>query len=245
MAKLQIDLNLDAGESVQALDDGSEFALYELVTSVNVACGGHAGDEDSMSRVAEQAAIRGLAIGAHPSFPDRRSFGRRALRMSRDALVDSLCAQMESLLAVLRKMNLKLNHVKPHGSLYNLAATDREYASAVIEAVRRIDSSLPIVGLAYSNFLKWCSKAGQTPIAEGFADRRYEPDGTLRDRQYADALILDPQTAGEHAKVLSLKGEVQTICIHTDTPGALQIACAVRTHLLDAGFEIRSIAKIQ
>lgn len=242
---MRIDLNLDAGESVEALADGSEKQLYALVSSLNVACGGHAGDESTMAQVAELAASRGLAVGAHPSFPDRKSFGRRPLNMPRPQLVDSLCAQIESLSVVLRKSGMKLSHVKPHGALYNLAATDREYASAVIEAVRRIDRQLPVVGLAGSHFIKWSNKADQPVIGEGFADRRYESDGTLRDRQFADALITDPVVAGDQALQLTLSGSAQTICVHGDTPGALQIALAVRDHLTAAGVKIRAIERRQ
>jgi len=238
-----IDLNLDAGESPAALADESEAALFALVTSLNVACGGHAGDVSTMSRVVELAAERGLAIGAHPSFPDRKGFGRRPVSMAHTALVDSLCLQIESLSSVLKAAGLKLSHVKPHGALYNLAATDREYASAVIEAVRRIDPALPIVGLAGSHFIKWCTKAGQTVVGEGFADRRYEPDGTLRSRQMADALIQDPLEASEQACRLAAEGFVQTICIHGDTPVALPMARAVRASLIAAGIRLRALGK--
>jgi UPF0271 protein len=243
MEALRVDLNLDAGESLEALADGSEVQLYALVSSLNVACGGHAGNEVTMAQVVEMAATRGLAVGAHPSFPDRKSFGRRRLNIPYPQLIDSLCAQIESLSVVLRKNGMKLSHVKPHGALYNLAATDREYASAVIEAVRRIDRQLPVVGLAGSHFIKWCIKANQTVFGEGFADRRYEADGTLRDRQFADALITDPLVAGDQALHLTLSGSAQTICVHGDTPGALPVAAAVREHLIAAGVKICAVER--
>ena len=243
MEAVQIDLNLDAGESAEALADGSESKLYAMVSSLNVACGGHAGDETTMAQVVDMAASLGLAVGAHPSFPDRKSFGRRPLNIPRPQLVDSLCAQIDSLSAVLRKSGMKLSHVKPHGALYNLAATDREYASAVIEAVRRIDRQLPLFGLADSHFIKWCHKTDQPVVEEGFADRRYESDGTLRPRQFADALIVDPAVAGDQALQLTLSGSAQTICIHGDSPGAVQIALAVREHLIGAGVEIRAVER--
>jgi UPF0271 protein len=243
MESVRIDLNLDAGESEEKLADGSETALYDLVSSLNVACGGHAGDESTMAQVADLAAARGLAVGAHPSFPDRKSFGRRPLNMPHAALVDSLCAQIEGLAAVLRRAGLRLSHIKPHGALYNLAAVDREYASAVIEAGRRVDRALPVVGLAGSHFIKWCAKAEQAAIGEGFADRRYEADGTLRGRQHPDALITDPAEAGDQALQLALSGSAQTICVHGDTPGAPAIAAAVHKNLTAAGVLIRAVGK--
>lgn len=238
MKLLRIDLNLDAGESTEALEDGHEAALYNLVSSLNVACGGHAGDESTMSKVAELAAERGLAIGAHPGFPDRKSFGRRAMNIGHGALVDSLCAQIESLAAVLKRNGLRMSHIKPHGALYNLAATDRAYASAVIEAARRVDRQLPVVGLAGSHFIRWCQLAEQAVVGEGFADRRYEADGTLRSRQFADALVTDPSEAGDQALQLALSGSAETICVHGDSPGALALAKAVRENLLRAGVRI-------
>jgi UPF0271 protein len=235
---MRIDLNLDAGESAEALESGAEASLYDLVSSLNVACGGHAGDESTMARVAKLAAERGLSVGAHPSFPDRKSFGRRAMNMPHGALVDSLCAQIDALSMAVRKSGLHLSHVKPHGALYNLAATDRTYASAVIEAARRVDRGLPVVGLAGSHFIKWCQLAGQPVCSEGFADRRYETDGTLRSRQFSDALISDPAEAGDQALQLVLSGSAETICIHSDSPGALAIAKTVRETLLHAGVKI-------
>jgi 5-oxoprolinase (ATP-hydrolysing) subunit A len=243
MEAMRIDLNLDAGESAEALTDGSEVRLYSLVSSLNVACGGHAGDEFTMETVVNMAASRGLAVGAHPSFPDRKSFGRRPLKMPHAQLVDSLCEQIESLSVVLRKNAMQLSHVKPHGALYNLAATNREYASAVIEAVRRIDRRILLVGLAGSQFIKWCNKADQPVIGEGFVDRLYEADGTLRDRQYADALITDPVVACDQALHLTLSGSAQTLCVHGDAPRALIIATAVREHLIAAGVKIRAIER--
>ena len=155
-----IDLNLDAGESFEALTNGSEAALYDLVTSVNVACGGHAGDRETMGKAVHLAKQRGLNVGAHPSFPDLAGFGRVAMSLSHEALVLTLCEQIESLVTVCDQEKMMLTHVKPHGALYNIAANDRATAMAVIEATRRINKNLFIVGLAGTPFKDLCTKNG-------------------------------------------------------------------------------------
>lgn len=251
MAVHSIDLNLDAGESVEALQNGSEEGLYQLVSTLNVACGGHAGDAETMSRVVELARNYQLNIGAHPSFPDRKGFGREVMTMSHQALVDSLVEQIKSLQAICQKQNAKLTHVKPHGALYNLAAKDREAAAAVIEAVKKVDAKMAIIGLAGSPFLDWCKEQRIKTIAEAFADRRYEANGSLRSRDFADAIISEPEIAGQQAmqivgkqSVTAVNGQVitlhaGTICLHSDSPNALFIAHRVRSSLESAGMRIR------
>jgi UPF0271 protein len=236
-SKSGMDLNLDAGESAAALADGSEEQLYKLVKTVNIACGGHAGDASTMAQAVKLAHKHGLAIGAHPSFPDRASFGRQRMNIGHAELVDSLCAQIESLRAVVAA---PLGHIKPHGALYNLAAFDEKTASAIIEAVKRVDAKMTVVGLAGSAFLKWCSDAGLTVKGEAFVDRRYEPDGRLRAREHADALIEDAKLAGEQARAIVFSHSVtavngvaipmraDTLCIHGDTKNALAVAKEVR-----------------
>jgi len=241
--KFKIDLNLDAGESPEALADGSEEKLYQLVTSVNIACGGHAGDENTMAQALKLAQKYQLKIGAHPSFPDRENFGRKVLQIPQQQLIDSLAEQIENLKSVCRKLGCTLTHVKPHGALYNLAATDFSAAEATIKTVLQVDSSLAVVGLAGSNFRTWCQQAGLKFISEAFVDRRYESDGRLRDRKYSDALIREPALAAQQALQIVNEGSItavdgtrvpiqtETLCIHGDSPEALAIARAVHSIL--------------
>jgi 5-oxoprolinase (ATP-hydrolysing) subunit A len=239
-----IDLNLDAGEIPLALDDGSEEALYQMVTSVNIACGGHAGDETSMKKAVELAMKYNLNIGAHPSFPDVQNFGRKIIQMPHNQLVASLVNQIETLQNICREFGEKLSHVKPHGALYNLAAQNFSAAQAVIDAVRILDDQLlPIIGLACSPFIDWIKQAGLPVLQEAFADRLYEADGTLRGRQHDDAVITDPMRAAQQAfqivnegKVIATNGEIvkihaDTLCVHGDSTNALMIAKSV-CHIL-------------
>ena len=241
---MKIDLNLDAGE---AAHDASEEALFGVVTSVNIACGGHTGDAQSMAKVVELARRYKLRIGAHPSFPDRKNFGRAPLELPHRELVASLTHQISDLQSVCRQHLVKLHHVKPHGALYNLAATDRGLAMAVIEAVKAVDRTLTVIGLAGSLFLDWCEESDLNIASEAFVDRRYEPDGSLRARIFDDALIADPAAAARQAiqivkekSVTSIDGSkvdltAQTLCVHGDSPVAFAIAQRVRKELEAAG----------
>lgn len=240
ISKNKIDLNLDAGEIPEALINGSEEALYQLVTSVNIACGGHAGDESSMKKAVELAMKYNLNIGAHPSFPDRQNFGRTIMQMPHNQLVDSLVGQIESLRRVCGEFGVKLTHVKPHGALYNLSAQNLQTAEAIIEAVRAFAEPLPIMALAGSPFIDTIKDAELTALEEAFADRRYEANATLRGRQHPDALIQDAEIAARQAlqivaegKVTAVTGEsikihADTLCVHGDTPNALLIAKSIR-----------------
>lgn len=250
--KTHVDLNLDAGENPRALADGSEASLYELVSSINVACGGHAGDAETMRATVRLARARGLAIGAHPSYPDRAGFGRTALEMDPAVLRTSLRAQVRALTDILGAENERLTHIKPHGALYNVAADDAEIASLVVESCAEF--GVPLVGLAGSRLKLACEKRGIVFHAEAFVDRRYENSGLLRARQHADALIQDPENAAAQALRIVKDGmvravdgstillEAHTLCIHGDTPQALPIARAVRRELDSAGVEIRALA---
>lgn len=238
-----IDLNLDAGESVGALAEGREEKLYGVVSSVNIACGGHAGDAQTMARAVVLAKRHNLNIGAHPSFPDRDGFGRREMKIARQELIGSIVRQISDLRAVCAREEVSLTHVKPHGALYNLAATDPYWAGAVIEAVQKIGGPLKITGLGGSRFLHWCREAGLGTLAEGFADRRYEDDGSLRARSKPGALINDPAACAAQALRLARQGEVRTICIHGDHKNAFAIASAVRGALEGGGFAIGLTAR--
>lgn len=238
-----MDLNADLGEDPEAIRDGRDAALLAIVTSANVACGGHAGDDRTMEATVRAALARGVAIGAHPSYPDRERFGRVALDLDPEAIVEVVFAQVSSLAAVAARCGAALSHVKPHGALYGACARDRGTAEAVARGVSRASGALPLVGMAGSAALETWRGMGFRVIGEGFADRRYEPDGTLRARAFDDALILDPEKAAAQAVALAegVSGPpVDSICVHGDTPGAAAIAEAVREALLAAGFALRA-----
>ena len=224
-----MDLNCDMGE----LEDARhEAALMEYVTSANIACGGHAGDEASMERTARLALARGVRIGAHPGYPDRVHFGRVAIPMPAAEIERMVRRQIERLDAVVRRLGGRIVHVKPHGALYNGAARNTEVARAVAAGVAAWDPRVTLFGLAGSPMLDVWRQMGLQVAAEAFADRRYEPDGTLRPRQFAGALIADPREAAAQALRFAREGQVQTICVHGDTPGAVDILKACREALL-------------
>jgi len=239
----RIDLNCDLGELPEAIADGTQEALLRSITSANVACGGHAGDERTMRTTIEQALRAGVAVGAHPGYPDRENFGRLELKLSPQAVADSVCDQVRALAAVAAARGAKLVHVKPHGALYNQAVKNRELAEAIAQGVVKCNKNLVLMGLAESAMLDVFRDAGFAVAAEAFADRRYEPDGTLRSRKFDNALIRDPAEAARQALSITERGIVtahdgtevklaaQTICIHGDTPGSVQIAAAVARKL--------------
>jgi UPF0271 protein len=246
----RIDLNCDMGELPEAIADGTQEALLRSITSANVACGGHAGDERTMRTTIEQALRAGVAVGAHPGYPDRQNFGRLELKMSPQAVAGFVYEQVRALAEIAAASGAKLVHVKPHGALYNQAVKNRELAEAIAQGVAKFSKNLVLMGLAESPMLDVFRKAGFAVAAEAFADRRYEPDGTLRSRKFADALIRDPAEAAKQALSIAQRGIVtahdgtevkltaQTICIHGDTPGSVQIAAAVARTLRDAGIAI-------
>jgi UPF0271 protein len=250
----RIDLNCDMGELPEAIADGTQEALLRSITSANVACGGHAGDERTMRTTIEQALRAGVAIGAHPGYPDRENFGRLELKMPAEAVADSVFEQLKALAEIAAACGARLVHVKPHGALYNQAVRNRELAEAIAKGVAkgigtgigRWSKDVVLVGLAGSPMLDVFREAGFSVAAEAFADRRYEPDGTLRSRKFENALIRDPAEAAKQALSIAQRGIVtahdgtevkltaQTICIHGDTPGAPQIAASVVRTLQDA-----------
>ena len=223
-----IDLNCDMGE----LEDAAhEAALMRYITSANIACGGHAGDEATMERTVRLALDRGVRIGAHPGYPDRANFGRVELPMTAREIEDSIVAQIERLQAVVTRAGGSITHVKPHGALYNVAARNIEVARAIGRGVARWNPATALFGLAGSPMLTAWRDMALTAVGEAFADRRYEADGTLRPRKYANALITDPAAAAAQAVRLARSGNTQTICVHGDTPGAVEILKACREAL--------------
>ncbi len=252
--RLTIDLNCDLGERPEAIADGTEEALLDCVSSVNVACGGHAGDRATMAATVRSARARGVAVGAHPGYPDRAGFGRREMALSPDEIAGAVAVQVLALAGVASRLGAALVHVKPHGALYSRAMRDGSVAAAIADGVARVRRDLILVGLAGSPALEAWRRLGFATASEAFADRLYEPDGTLRSRSLDGALIVAPEEAAEQAvRIAEGRGIVasdgtevrlraETICLHGDTPGALAIAREVRRRLEGAGIGVRSLA---
>ena len=217
-------LNLDAGEYPDEPED-----LWALADIVSIACGGHAGDEASMTRVvAFCAANPRPRIGAHPAYPDREHFGRRTLNIDPDSLLAAVVAQCSTLATIAAAYGRRIEYVKPHGALYHDATHHDGIARAVVQGVREaLGSDVMIIGPERGQLRDAASGLGY--VREGFADRAVRPDGTLVPRTEPDALITDPRLAASRARELA--GQVDTICVHADTPGALEIARAVRAAL--------------
>lgn len=249
-----IDLNCDCGESFGAWQLGDDDAVLPLVTSANVACGGHAGDPEVMRRTVRRCRELGVAVGAHPGFPDLQGFGRRVLPLSPAEIESSVLAQIGALYAVARAEGVELRHVKAHGALYNLAAVTPPVAEAIARAVAAFSRELVLVGLAGSQLIAAGAAAGLRVAREAFADRTYEADGTLRPRALPDALILDPArnlsqalSIVQRRQALTLTGSpvpvaADTLCIHGDTPGAAERAAALRHGLEQVGVRVRALA---
>ncbi len=246
-----IDLNADVGEIPELVE--VEDALLDVVTSVNVACGGHAGDAASMERVVRAALARGVAVGAHPSFPDREGFGRRTMRISLEEVSAAVAGQLAAFLDVAQRCGARLAHVKPHGALYNAAAKDEALARAIAEGVARVAPGVVLVGLAGSVMLQGFSEEGFPFAGEAFADRGYETDGTLTPRGRPGALKATAEEAAAQAISIAARGEVvassgevvavaaRTLCLHSDTPGAVDFARAIAARLREAGVGIRPL----
>ena len=232
-----IELNADIGEGC------NDAALMPYLTRVSIACGGHTGDIASMAAALRLAAEYGVAVGAHPSYPDRAGFGRRALAASAEDIAAWITQQTEALAEQAMRLGLRLAHVKPHGALYNVAAQDRSVAEAVAQAVAAFDAKLMLVGLSGSQLMAAGQAAGLAVLNEAFADRRYQANGQLVSRETEGALITDPDVAAQQARAfaqgapvftldgLLLRIRAETLCLHSDTPNALNIARAVHAAL--------------
>jgi UPF0271 protein len=252
----RIDLNCDMGELPQAVSDGTQESLMLSLTSVNIACGGHAGDAQTMKATIEQALRWKLDVGAHPGYPDREHFGRVELQLPPEKIADSVFQQVRALAEIAAECGASVTHVKPHGAMYNQAAANRVIAQAIADGVARWSRDVALVGLAGSQMLDVFREAGFRVAAEAFADRRYEPSGALRSRKFEDALIREPTEAGQQALRIverrtviarggtELATNAQTICIHGDTPGAPAIAAAVAKTLCQAGVELTALSKL-
>ncbi len=242
-----IDLNSDLGEGVS--DDA---AVFGLVTSANVACGGHAGDDASMRACVALAIEHGVSLGAHPSYLDRERFGRREVEIDPGELRDEILRQIEALTAIATAADTRVRYLKPHGALYNRIVADPVQADAVALAAR--DAALPILGLAGTAIHAAADRHGVAFFREAFADRAYLPDGTLAPRSVDGAVITDPLEAADRAVRMAVDGRVETLdgtlirvevdslCVHGDTPGAVAMAEAVCERLAAARVELRAFA---
>src|SRR5262249_23465313 len=194
-SQMHIDLNCDMGEVPEHIADGTQESLMRSITSVNIACGGHAGDERTMKTTIEQALRWNLTIGAHPGYPDRENFGRLEMDLPLAQIEETVFAQIRHLAEIAATYATAIGHVKPHGALYNQAVNKADLARAIANGVARFSKDVVLVGLAGSPMLNVFRDAGFRVAAEAFADRQYEPDGTLRSRKFDDALIRDPEKA--------------------------------------------------
>ncbi|MFT8879382.1 MAG: 5-oxoprolinase subunit PxpA [Oenococcus sp.] len=245
-----IDLNSDLGESFGRYSLGNDDQIIKLVSSVNVACGFHAGDPDVMAQTVAKAQASGTAIGAHPSYPDRQGFGRRFMSMQPDEVKHLVIYQIGALKAFTK--NGQLHHVKPHGALYNRAAKDHELAMAICQGIQAVDPKLPIYGLAGSQLIKAAQEIGLPYAQEAFADRNYEADGSLVARSHDKAVITDPELIAKRVLKLIQTQSLQTIdggilnlkadsiCVHGDNKAALEIVEKIRSVLSEANIQIKS-----
>lgn len=248
-----IDLNCDLGESFGVYTLGQDKLMLNEVTSANIACGYHAGDHRVLDETVLAAKQRGVAIGAHPGLPDLAGFGRRVMQLSAREVYQLMIYQLGAIAAFTRIHQTRLHHVKPHGALYNMASVDRETALAIVSAVRDFDPSLILYALAGSELCQVGQERGLRVAREVFADRTYQPDGTLTPRTQAEALIDDPQQAAHqilnivrHGKVLAANGtEIQlradTVCVHGDNEQALVFVRRLRKALDEAGIVFRAV----
>ena len=233
-----VDLNSDVGEGFGHWPGGPDEELMPLLTSVNVACGFHAGDPTIMRRTCELAHEHSCAIGAQVSYPDLAGFGRRFLDMRSAELTDAVVYQLGALEAFARASHTRVRYVKPHGALYNTIVEHEAQALAVVTALRDYSAELSMLGLPGSAVQRACEAAGVRFVAEGFADRGYTPEGRLVPRTQTGALITDPTAAAAQAMRLAKSG-VESICVHSDTPGAVAIVGAVSDALIAAGYQLR------
>lgn len=247
---MAIDLNCDLGESYGVWPMGDDAGLLALVSSANVACGFHAGDPSTMRRTCRTAAERGVVVGAHVGYRDLAGFGRRFLDVEPDELVDEVVYQVGALAAVAAAAGTAVRYVKPHGALYTAISHHPGQAAAVVAAVRAVDAGLPLVVLPGSVVERLARDAGLRTVAEAFVDRGYRPDGSLVPRREPGALVTDPEQVAARAVRLATDGvveavdgtlvrlDVETLCLHGDTPGAVASAAAVRAALERGGVRV-------
>jgi len=253
----QIDLNCDMGESFGPWKMGNDFAILEHVTSANIACGFHAGDPQTMREVVRAALEKGVMVGAHPGFPDLVGFGRRNLQATPAEVYAMVVYQVGALAGFAAAAGGRLNHVKAHGALYNMAARDCALAEAIAQAVHDVDAGLVLFGLAGSEMLAAADRLGVPCAAEVFGDRTYQDDGSLTPRRQAGAMIEDVEVSAAQVTRMALQGMVRstsgkdvpvkadTLCVHGDQPGALAFVRRIRAELAAAGIQVRAPARAE
>ncbi|ULE35115.1 LamB/YcsF family protein [Mycobacterium sp. IDR2000157661] len=249
---MRIDLNADLGESFGVWRLGDDEAMLDIVTSANVACGFHAGDAATLARTCRAAAERGVRIGAQVSYRDLAGFGRRFIDVEPDDLTADVIYQIGALQALAIAAGSAVSYVKPHGALYNSIVTHRDQAQAVAAAVHAVDPGLPVLGLADSAFFGAARDLGLRTVPEAFADRAYRPDGRLVSRRERNAVLNDVAAISDRVASMVTAGrvdavdgstisvEVKSVCVHGDSPGAVEVATAVRERLLAEGVELRA-----
>ncbi len=246
----KVDLNVDSGESFGSYKIGNDEEVFKYVTSASIACGFHAGDPNVMRRTVRLAKKLGVAVGAHPGFPDLMGFGRRNMEISQDELENYILYQLGALESFVRAEGMELQHVKAHGALYNMAVVRRDYAEALINAVRLFNPRLIVIALPNSEMRKVGEEVGVKVAYEFFADRNYRSDGSLVPRGHPQALVKDVNEAVNRAiravdqgLVRTIEGKdlevvVHTICIHGDSPNAPEVAKALRSKLTEVGINV-------
>lgn len=252
--KLKVDINSDLGESYGAFKVGNDEEIMPHITSANVACGFHAGDPVTISKTVALAKSYNVAVGAHPGYPDLMGFGRREMHLSLEEIESYAIYQVGALQAFANASALNLQHVKPHGALYNMALKDEKLSEAIVNAVKAISENLIIFTPPKSALAKVAAKHGLKVAFEFFADRAYNPDGSLVSRTKKDAIIKEPEKVLERAiqaveekSVLAVTGEmvnlgeVHTICLHGDTPNAREIASFLKKGLMKKGIDVKSV----
>ena len=247
-----IDLNSDVGESFGNWTMGDDAAIFRSVSSANIACGFHAGDPSTIARTCRDAVAAGISIGAHVGYRDLAGFGRRFLDCSPTELADDVLYQLGALEGIARAAGGRISYVKPHGALYNTIVTHQEQAQAVVDAVKAFGGDLPMLLLPGSVALAAAEAAGLRGVAEAFADRAYNPDGTLVSRREPGAVLHDEDAVAANMVRLATEGTIvardgstiktsaESICLHGDTAGAVSMAAAVRRELEASGVDIRS-----
>ena len=250
---MRVDLNSDVGESFGAYTIGQDPILLPHITSANVACGFHAGDPGVMRATVAMARQHGVAVGAHPGFPDLVGFGRRDLQATPREVEDFVTYQVGALAAIAGAQGARLQHVKPHGALFNMAVRDAALADAIARATAAVDRQLILFGLPGSELIRAGERAGLRTASEAFADRAYERDGTLVSRRMPGAVIHDPEAVVERVVRMAREKiviaadqsvvplEIDTICVHGDTPGAADLAARIRNALEAAGVQVKPV----
>lgn len=247
---LRIDLNCDLGEQEGDAGRKLDSAILPWITSANVACGAHAGSQDRMHQLAAECRQHNVAFGAHPGYPDRAGFGRRVISMPRSEMYEMICQQIELAVRVAQTEGVPLTHVKPHGALYNLAAADPEVARTIVAAMLDTTPGTCLFALSGSQLIHVGQVAGIVTLSEVFADRNYQHDGTLVPRENPDAVLHDPEIIADRAvqmatqqTVCDIAGQLisitaQTICLHSDTAGAVDIARRIRQRFISEGIPL-------